>query len=383
MNFMGVLGSGLSAATNFLSSPWSGAVGALSSLFSQESNLQNQQKLMQQNQAFQAAEAVKNREFQASQWQKQFDLTNAYNDPKQVVNRLTAAGLNPSQILSGGSASAASGNASPIGAPSGSALASPSPDYSGIITSGYQSMTALSQHLKQLNEAKKTAIELPYVGRQLDASIGETVARMQTEEAKAAALRLENELTQVFGKSIRSAELSKLISETLKAFNEAQLAKESGKLVSEQALTEATKRLVNYAQTHKLNEEVNRIHALLEPEIAALKAQTADSYASASLKVAQRLTEDELRNARLSEVNAAVLVKETIANLMAVKGDFERESYRTRLEQLKSTLKGSNFDNKQKLIDIIDSSLELINKPNKIAQENLNGLLNAVKPFVN
>ena len=78
------------------------------------------QKEMALQQQYALEQMEKQSELAYSQWQKQFDYENDYNDPSQLMARYAAAGINPSAVLgssgvsvqgtmSGGSASAPSG----------------------------------------------------------------------------------------------------------------------------------------------------------------------------------------------------------------------------------------------------------------------------------
>ena len=204
MAFLDVLGA--------IASPVASLIGAGTSAI----NMNQQKKLMQQNNEFQAAENQKNREWQSQEWTRQFDLTNAYNDPTAIVGRLQNAGLNPAQVMSGTGSSSAVSHATPS-APSGGVSATPSPDYSGVITSGFQSMQQIANSIKMLTEAKKTAKETPYVGAMLDSQIQLNLAKFENEQAKADFQRLQNQIEGALGFQIRSKELAKLVSETLLA----------------------------------------------------------------------------------------------------------------------------------------------------------------------
>lgn len=117
MSFLGVLGniaSGVLGAIPGIGDVASGILGGLGGIgqaAQQQENIKFQRDMMQQNQEWQSGENALNRQFQADQWQKQFDLTNAYNDPRQQALRLLGAGMNPAGTMEGAGAAAASGNA--------------------------------------------------------------------------------------------------------------------------------------------------------------------------------------------------------------------------------------------------------------------------------
>ena len=290
---------------DFLGNIGSAAIGGITSLL----GLNAQENMNEQNQEFQASENQKNRDWQSAEWQRQFDLTNAYNDPSAVVERLKKAGLNPAQIMAGGSSSAVGQSKALPSAPSGGTSASPSPDYSGIITSGFQSMQQIANSIKMLTEAKKTAKETPYIGALLDSQIKENLARFENEQAKADYQKLQTQFEQIFGSERRSKELSKLMSDTLLAEQEARLKGAQIELIDVEKLEKNMNALVAYAEKNKKEAEAARIKALIEPEIALLKAQASQATANAGLANAQALTENQLRPYRRAIEEAESQIK--------------------------------------------------------------------------
>lgn len=108
-----------SAFTSGLGNVVTGAIGSIGSSFvdkllGNDPNKSNQQMMAQQN-AFNAAEAQKNRDFQLAM----FNRTNKYNSPKEQVARMVEAGLNPDLMYGGNGSSVAA--QSPSGAQASSA----------------------------------------------------------------------------------------------------------------------------------------------------------------------------------------------------------------------------------------------------------------------
>lgn len=284
MSFLSVLGA--------IANPLSSLIGAGTSAL----QMNQQKQLMQQNQEFQSAENQKNRDWQSEEWTRQFDLTNAYNDPTAVVSRLQQAGLNPAQVMSGGAAgSAATASHATPSAPSGGVSASPSPDYSGIITSGFQSMQQVANTIKMLTEAKKTAKETPYVGALLDSQIQLNLAKFESEQAKTEYQKLQTQFEQIFGTEMRSKELAKLMSDTLLADQEARLKGAQVELIDVEKLEKSMNALAAYAESNKKQAEADRVRALIEPEIALFRAQANQANASAAHSSALAATENALR----------------------------------------------------------------------------------------
>lgn len=108
----------------------SGVLGSIASAFNQRKILKAQQKENELNRQFNHNEAMLARQYNTDM----FNKTNEYNDPSNVVNRLTKAGINPA-LAFGGFANAQSISAS--SAPTMSAgVNPPSLDTSGISSIG-------------------------------------------------------------------------------------------------------------------------------------------------------------------------------------------------------------------------------------------------------
>lgn len=105
-------------------------VGSLLSHVNQNKVIKVQQQENQLNRNFNAQQALLNREFQ----EKMFDKQNDYNNPKAVISRMQAAGLNPA-LAYGGFADSASSPSGSAASASGS-VNPPSVDYSGIGSAG-------------------------------------------------------------------------------------------------------------------------------------------------------------------------------------------------------------------------------------------------------
>lgn len=62
---------------------------------------------------WQSEENQKDRDYQSSEWTRQFNMTNEYNDPSKQVQRLAAAGISPAAALGGPSGAVGQSSASP------------------------------------------------------------------------------------------------------------------------------------------------------------------------------------------------------------------------------------------------------------------------------
>lgn len=119
---------GQSAASTGTTGLISGAIGQLFGGMNARRQWKYQKKQMKLQQQYALEQMQKQSELSYSNWQKQFDYENAYNDPTQVFDRYMKAGVTPAAVLgssgvgvnatmSGGSASMPSASGPSGGAP--------------------------------------------------------------------------------------------------------------------------------------------------------------------------------------------------------------------------------------------------------------------------
>lgn len=153
MTFAGALGQtfGSSAA----SSAGSGLFGQLFAGMNARRQWKYQQKQMKLQQQYALEQMQKQGEIDYSNWQKQFDYENAYNDPSKIFERYSAAGASPAAVLGssgvGVNATMSGGSGPSVGAsgPSGgSGAIGASPAISG-------DPTAISQSLLNSSAARR------------------------------------------------------------------------------------------------------------------------------------------------------------------------------------------------------------------------------------
>ena len=137
------------------------ASAGISSAAQSQTNKMNLQMMREQNQ-FNHDEAA----LQFDREKEMFNLENQYNNPVEVVQRLRAAGINPSVALSGSLGSAMSSAASggqPVAASAGalpSNIQSPFANFaSGVLDSSYK----VAQILKTLADTKKTGVDTDFL----------------------------------------------------------------------------------------------------------------------------------------------------------------------------------------------------------------------------
>lgn len=178
-----------SAASSFGSSAGSGLGNALFGGISARRQWKYQQKAMKLQQQYALEQMQKQSELSYTNWQKQFDYENAYNDPSKVFDRYLKAGVTPAAVLgssgvgvnatmSGGS----SGMPSASG-PSGGAPVASGPAFSGDPAAIAQNMLASSQ--KDLNDANAyraraegRSIEDRNLGKEYNQAVGDLNRRI-------------------------------------------------------------------------------------------------------------------------------------------------------------------------------------------------------------
>lgn len=148
-----------------------GLLSSISSAISANKQLKAQKEENALNRQFNADEAQKSRDFELDM----FNRTNSYNDPKQVVDRLSKAGLNPALAFGGFQNAAFGGNSA--AAFSNNGVGTPLPDFTGMSSAGQSYLNARlieSQARKNDADADKTRTEIPWVDKlaQLGIDVG-------------------------------------------------------------------------------------------------------------------------------------------------------------------------------------------------------------------
>lgn len=126
-----------------------GLLGSIGSAISSSKMIKAQKQENALNRQFNAEEAQKSRDFES----EMFDRTNSYNTPKNVVNRLVDAGLNPALAFGGFQNAAFGGNSA--AAFSNNGVGSPLPDFTGLSSAGRSYLDAQeAQSRIHLNESE-------------------------------------------------------------------------------------------------------------------------------------------------------------------------------------------------------------------------------------
>lgn len=186
---------GQSAASSGTTGLISGALGQLFGGMNARRQWRYQQKQMALQQKYALEQMQRQSELSYTNWQKQFDYENSYNDPSKVFDRYLKAGVTPAAVLgssgvgvnatmSGGSAGMPSGSG-----PSGGAPVSPGAFAPGDPTAIAQNMLAQSTVSRNdaaanLDNAQARSIDDQNVGKQMYTLMAETRVALDKAAAK-------------------------------------------------------------------------------------------------------------------------------------------------------------------------------------------------------
>lgn len=287
---MGVLGdiaSSLSSVSGVVSplATIAGGVSAIGSLFG-KSPEDKAMELAKLQHDWDVAENQKNRDFQSSEWTRQFNAVNAYNDPSESRKRLMMAGLNASALLNG-QGSAVGNSSSSASAPSGASGLNAIPDVVSQV--GYQSQESLFRRLSMLGDLSKNSNLLPETKQKLSAEIQNLLSDSKFTEVRSKSEELALKFEKLFGKQSRSVSIQHALSEIALADAESELAIKNGEKVDEEKWHIAVDRLLKLAQKRLTEADAERVEKELQwidsekrQSIKESKSREAANYASAA-----------------------------------------------------------------------------------------------------
>lgn len=268
-----------------------GLLGNVLGFISNNRTNENNMRINQMNNEFNAKQAEINRNWMQSEWSRQFNLTNEYNTAAAQRQRLEAAGLNPYMMLNGGSAGSAVSHSTPAGAQASAApplsMGAYRPDTSFLGMLG----NILAQREVTNNQAKNLQGQYNLADAQANYYLSHTDWTKMTKEARAAlqsqgvrraeigisteqqtldnlktqgdAMRAEMSLKlaqaeaqQVMNKYLDNQQRAELAMKTQLAFQ----ASTQGRLNVQQMRTEIAKQILIYAQANgqRISNEVAR-----------------------------------------------------------------------------------------------------------------------------
>ena len=182
-----------------------------------ESQLQAQRDLFDE-------QLGKQRESDLQKWKDQFDIQNQYNSPQNQVTRLMAAGVNPSaavNMLTGGVSSAGIGGSSaPSGAsaPSGGSVGSHSVSPLGISMPQYSTDAALWSSAAQMIDSISKVAERGYNvfsgSKKLQPTIDNIISDTKQKQNSATMTETNNAILEAYGDKKAAAEVQNLTNES-------------------------------------------------------------------------------------------------------------------------------------------------------------------------
>lgn len=245
----------------------SNAASTTANIAANNANVNKQLAAQKENQAaqneWQAGENEKDRQFQMSEWtrqfgaeneewQRRFDLENQYNSPTAVISRLNKAGINPAaalgQLTGTGGLAAAGGSSSPTSpamAPPHQVSAmgiSPVGSLPNISSIGQD----ISSMIKTVAEAKKAGVETTRLKELLPVELRQKLAETGYQEALTSYTKFQQTIDEAFKGKKLQAETEKLLAEVetevARAF---ALFNQGEKDAAHKLFFEAQERLVN------------------------------------------------------------------------------------------------------------------------------------------
>lgn len=285
MAFIGDLTNALSGAAGVMSpiGTIAGGISALGSLFGSGDDGRELAELQHQ---WDVEENEKNRQFQRDEWTRQFDLTNAYNDPAQAKARLSKAGLNASAILGGQGSAIGQSSASPS-APSGAVGLNPMPDLVSQI--GYQSKESVMKRLSILGELGKNSALLPETKAKLSAEVEDLLSDARFKDIRSDAEQFSLELDKIFKPIMNKVGVKKALADLALVDAETRLSIKNGEKIDEEKLNLAEERLLTIAKRElsekdreKVEIELKWLNAEKRQALAESKSRESANYASAN-----------------------------------------------------------------------------------------------------
>lgn len=290
-----------------------GAIGGalLANKSSEDINEQNV-ALTREGWERQEKENALNRQFQADEWTRQFNLQNGYNDPANILKRLENAGINAKNVFGSGTDTTAMSQGSPS-APSGAVASHAAPIPMGL--SGSPALQSVGAFVNNLADAANKLSEQPYVADKAAAEIQKILASASSDDARARLESIQSKYEDIFGEDMRRSDIQKMLSQTALNYAHVEEAIANGDYIRANELLSIAK-----ADTERQNKRLHGLQAdrfeielaylpmqytqqirLLEEQQKTERARQSESYAHAGLFSAQSITENQLRKYRVEQ----------------------------------------------------------------------------------
>ena len=287
MSFIGSIGNALSSIAGNIFNPIgtiAGGISAVGNLFGSDPSKKAMQLAEMQHQ-WDVEENQKNRDWQSSEFDRQFDKTNAYNSPEATKERLTKAGLNGSAILGGQGSAIGQSTASPS-APSGAHGLNPIPDVVSQV--GFQSQESLMRRLEMLGNLSKNSYLLPETKAKLSAEVQDVLNDAKYKDIKTQSEEFILSLDKILKPYERQAGLQQALANVALTDANTRLAIKNGDVADADLILKAEEKLLMIAKRHLSEKELDRLKLeikwydkLRDQDIQTAKSEQARNYASA------------------------------------------------------------------------------------------------------
>lgn len=362
---------------------------------SSASSQSNKQMAWQSNEraeqnAWQSAENEKDRMWQAQQWANQFgaenaefdrrfDMQNAYNDPSAVISRLKSAGINPAAALgqlTGTGGMAAAGGSSQPSNPAAMPSHSVTPLGLQNPTTTFNArdlMVGISDMMNAVTNRERLGLDSQKQKTLLDEMLNNLKKDSEAKESYANYNNIRSSIEDTLGRSKYSAEIQKLVAEAIKAESDKDLNEARNKLTKaieriesiKGDIAEATKAdLINQVtlQNNHLQSQID----LNNSGVGLNKARTSESYAAADehlagaeLKRSYKLTEDDKRDVMVEGIRLDNKIKEAQGVIASIDAENVKTLKKEKFEALFQQLQREKYitdEQKEKAITAVKNN---------------------------
>lgn len=264
---------------------------------------------------WQTVENQRDREWQQAEYDRRFNMSNEYNDPSAVVQRLRQAGINPAAAM--GQLSGAGG----LAAAGGSSASVPSHQVQPV---GYQppnigaELPSILSAVADLKNAETNQGRLGNETRQTNATIESLLASANKQNAEAEMQKLLTSLQDMYGAKKLDAEILNLLAQAQLAADKSDTEKVNQLLgKAEEYLMRAKGDTVVQSRPMVLS-NLSTYRQVLVSQVNANNAAAQNSRAQAGLASEKAITESGLREGLIRGQQLANTIAETRAALGSI-----------------------------------------------------------------
>ena len=242
---------------------------------------------------------------ESERWQQQFDVQNAYNQPKAQVARLLAAGINPAAMagnlagLSSGSSGAAISGSSGASSPSPSGVGSHGVTPLGLqnpygVSSDAAMFTSVAQLADSVAKLGESGIQSYGTMARLQPTIDNLVADTQARQEQAALTAVERSIRDAYGNDAAAAEILQKVASSYSLYARGDL--DGAQKLYTSALTDLTnqEKFQKSESFSAVLTNLKKYGSYLDSQVRANNASAVASYASANASNASARLSDSL-----------------------------------------------------------------------------------------